>query len=137
MSNVKWNSNNYYSKTYDYDNLGRNTNTYITYLENEKLQKKKIQEIEYRNLYDENNHLIGIQKSVKILTSEETFDMITYEYDKYDRLFKIYKNNNTISFDSFQNVSWCEVNSKIEEFEDPYFNLHYFYTYLEVNFYER
>ncbi len=75
--------------------MRRKTNTYITYLENEKLHKKKIQEIDYRNLYDENNHLIGIQKSVKILTSEETFDMITYEYDKYDRLFKISINNIT------------------------------------------
>lgn len=74
---------------------------------------------------------------MKILTSEETFDMITYEYDKYDRLVKIYENNNTISFDSFQNVLWCEVNCKKEEFENPYSNLHYFYTYLEVNFYER
>ena len=69
--------------------MRRKTNTYITYLENEKLHKKKIQEIDYRNLYDENNHLIGIQKSVKILTSEETFDMITYEYTKCDRLVKI------------------------------------------------
>ena len=91
-SYVRYNSNgSIFRMSNDHDNLGRNTNTYLTYLEDEKLYKKKIQEIEYKNLYDDNNHLIGVHKIVKILTSEETFDMITYEYDKYDRLVKIYE----------------------------------------------